>query len=94
MGVIALCSLASAYMVPASASPLRHDPGIGISHSIDGFDVLAPLMVLTDIATLPATPSTDEPTLHEISGTGPVAPVYRLSHQTDGAIFRDLHRRC
>jgi hypothetical protein len=35
-----------------------------------------------------------EPTLYEVRDTGPVAPVYLLSHQTDGAIFRDLHRRC
>jgi hypothetical protein len=90
-GLLALCSFAFVAAAPASAQP----PGYSLSHSTHVGDWLTPLLAtLADFAVVPATPTADEPELHQLSGTGPVASIYRLSYLTDAANFHTYHRRC
>ena len=90
-GLLALCSFAFVGAMPASA----HMPGFSQVQADDAGDWLAPLLAtFVDVAVVPATPSSDEPGLAEVSSTGPVAAVYRLSYLTDAASLRRFHWRC
>jgi hypothetical protein len=91
MGCIALFSTLFLASMPASAAVA----GIGISHSIDAPDWLAPIADHADaLAVIQTAPDTPETPLIEATPTGPLSPVYVLSYQTNGASLGDFHRRC